>query len=162
MEPLVEIPETQLKTTEDLKKRDNVIRVRATELAKRAGGLDGQKDELENLSKAVAKLAQGMTEIEGTVKAGGRSLTSDGGAPGELSMRLEPPKGMDRSHFNLLALSTDELGYAAEYGTPNLRAFSPVLAHRPRKSIISPEWDQKHAEVNALNSAVLLCDHLFA
>ena len=113
-----------------------------------------------DITKELKRISDMTADHEKVIKA---NLTPDPTKRAEtlsnLYLRLTPPKGMSREHFNLITLAPEELGYAAELGKRGL----PGLSERTERFLRSSLDDNTQArisELQAVNDALLICDNV--
>lgn len=157
LQPLAEVVPDKISTRDDLLTHINGLTTRVNELADREELEEG--GERENLNRAFADLATQVSDLKTAFGDQHREAPTPEASPfaglGALINRLEPPKGMNRLHFNLIALSPDEMTYAG-----NIAAYSQSLAPVAKARGMNDMWRNRVYELQALNDMLLLADLL--
>jgi HK97 family phage major capsid protein len=153
----VEVPE-QFESKDALVSVIRGIADRVNQLMARGEPKDSP--EYANLETALADMQVKITAIEKDKKDANRTLPTEGNFAGMSSLlsRLQPEKGMDKTYYNLIALTPEEISF----GTSALRSRgqrSTADGFAPRGAL-SESWVAKIRELQALNDLLVLSDIL--
>lgn len=140
------------------------IATRVNELSKR-GHFSGQ--EKANMITAVKKLQREMVRTRKAAAASGRKGPDAGGGEafsGRMvpAMKLDPPKGMSRLHYNLIAQAPEEITYVGHINRDWMRTFGvgPEVENFAKRHGLSDTWREKMRELQWLNDTMNVADML--